>query len=124
MPVKVYGANALVGTLRRLDLNGRENVHRVVEEATVAVQAGAKARAPRLSGALIRSIKRSVDSSGYVGRVYTRSPYAATIEFGRRSGRGGPRPPRPFLFPAFEAYRNTFRENLSRALKSSIPGGV
>ena len=77
--------------LALMSLKIRQNVEQEVEKSSKAIQATAKSRAPRDTGALARSIARKKFNDGLTGVVYTKTSraggksgtgYAHLVEFG------------------------------------------
>ena len=77
--------------LALMSLKIRENVEQEVDKSSKAIQATAKSRAPRDTGALARSIARKKFNDGLTGVVYTKTSraggksgtgYAHLVEFG------------------------------------------
>jgi len=81
----------------------RNQINEATSQTAMAVQAGAKARAPVRTGLLRRSIKRSMDKRRGAAKVRATAPHAHLVEFGtvRMSAR-------PFLLPAAEAERHNY----------------
>jgi len=77
--------------LALMSLKIRQNVEQEVDKSSKAIQATAKSRAPRDTGALARSIARKKFNDGLTGVVYTKTSraggksgtgYAHLVEFG------------------------------------------
>ena len=77
--------------LALMSLKIRENVEQEVDKSSKAIQATAKSREPRDTGALARSIARKKFNDGLTGVVYTKTSraggksgtgYAHLVEFG------------------------------------------
>lgn len=138
MSVKIEGLEHLNKTLETL--LSTENMTQAMGQACAAVEASAKKKAPKDSGALRRSIASKVETEGgdIQGVVYTALEYAPYIEYGTglfaesdgrtdvpwvyqddegnwHSTKG--QKPQPFLRPALNENRKTVVKILGGGIK-------
>ena len=138
MSVKIEGLEHLNKTLETL--LSTENMTQAMGQACAAVEASAKKKAPKDSGALRRSITSKVEAEGgdIQGIVYTALDYAPYVEYGTglfaesdgrtdvpwvyqddegnwHSTKG--QKPQPFLRPALNENRKTVAKILGGGIK-------
>lgn len=138
MSVKIEGLEHLNKTLETL--LSTENMTQAMGQACAAVEASAKKKAPKDSGALRRSIASKVETEGgdIQGVVYTALEYAPYVEYGTglfaesngrtdvpwvyqddegnwHSTKG--QKPQPFLRPALNENRKTVVKILGGGIK-------
>lgn len=138
MSVKIEGLEHLNKTLETL--LSTENMTQAMGQACAAVEASAKKKAPKDSGALRRSIASKVEAEGgdIQGIVYTALEYAPYVEYGTglfaesdgrtdvpwvyqddegnwHSTKG--QKPQPFLRPALNENRKTVVKILGGGIK-------
>lgn len=138
MSVKIEGLEHLNKTLETL--LSTENMTQAMGQACAAVEASAKKKAPKDSGALRRSIASKVETEGgnIQGVVYTALDYAPYVEYGTglfaesdgrtdvpwvyqddegnwHSTKG--QKPQPFLRPALNENRKTVVKILGGGIK-------
>lgn len=138
MSVKIEGLEHLNKTLETL--LSTENMTQAMGQACAAVEASAKKKAPKDSGALRRSIASKVEAEGgdIQGVVYTALEYAPYVEYGTglfaesngrtdvpwvyqddegnwHSTKG--QKPQPFLRPALNENRKTVVKILGGGIK-------
>ena len=138
MSVKIEGLEHLNKTLETL--LSTENMTQAMGQACAAVEASAKKKAPKDSGALRRSIASKVEAEGgdIQGIVYTALDYAPYVEYGTglfaesdgrtdvpwvyqddegnwHSTKG--QKPQPFLRPALNENRKTVAKILGGGIK-------
>ena len=138
MSVKIEGLENLNKTLETL--LSTENMTQAMGQACAAVEASAKKKAPKDSGALRRSIASKVETEGgdIQGVVYTALEYAPYVEYGTglfaesggrtnvpwvyqddegnwHSTKG--QKPQPFLRPALNENRKTVVKILGGGIK-------
>lgn len=138
MSVKIEGLEHLNKTLETL--LSTENMTQAMGQACAAVEASAKKKAPKDSGALRRSIASKVETEGgdIQGIVYTALEYAPYVEYGTglfaesdgrtdvpwvyqddegnwHSTKG--QKPQPFLRPALNENRKTVVKILGGGIK-------
>ena len=138
MSVKIEGLEHLNKTLETL--LSTENMTQAMGQACAAVEASAKKKAPKDSGALRRSIASKVETEGgnIQGIVYTALEYAPYVEYGTglfaesdgrtdvpwvyqddegnwHSTKG--QKPQPFLRPALNENRKTVAKILGGGIK-------
>ena len=138
MSVKIEGLEHLNKTLETL--LSTENMTQAMGQACAAVEASAKKKAPKDSGALRRSIASKVEAEGgdIQGVVYTALDYAPYVEYGTglfaesngrtdvpwvyqddegnwHSTKG--QKPQPFLRPALNENRKTVVKILGGGIK-------
>lgn len=138
MSVKIEGLEHLNKTLETL--LSTENMTQAMGQACAAVEASAKKKAPKDSGALRRSIASKVEAEGgdIQGIVYTALDYAPYVEYGTglfaesdgrtdvpwvyqddegnwHSTKG--QKPQPFLRPALNENRKTVVKILGGGIK-------
>lgn len=138
MSVKIEGLEHLNKTLETL--LSTENMTQAMGQACAAVEASAKKKAPKDSGALRRSIASKVETEGedIQGIVYTALDYAPYVEYGTglfaesdgrtdvpwvyqddegnwHSTKG--QKPQPFLRPALNENRKTVVKILGGGIK-------
>ena len=138
MSVKIEGLEHLNKTLETL--LSTENMTQAMGQACAAVEASAKKKAPKDSGALRRSIASKVEAEGedIQGVVYTALEYAPYVEYGTglfaesdgrtdvpwvyqddegnwHSTKG--QKPQPFLRPALNENRKTVFKILGGGIK-------
>lgn len=138
MSVKIEGLEHLNKTLETL--LSTENMTQAMGQACAAVEASAKKKAPKDSGALRRSITSKVEAEGgnIQGVVYTALEYAPYVEYGTglfaesdgrtdvpwvyqddegnwHSTKG--QKPQPFLRPALNENRKTVVKILGGGIK-------
>lgn len=138
MSVKIEGLEHLNKTLETL--LSTENMTQAMGQACAAVEASAKKKAPKDSGALRRSIASKVETEGgnIQGVVYTALEYAPYVEYGTglfaesdgrtdvpwvyqddegnwHSTKG--QKPQPFLRPALNENRKTVAKILGGGIK-------
>lgn len=138
MSVKIEGLEHLNKTLETL--LSTENMTQAMGQACAAVEASAKKKAPKDSGALRRSIASKVETEGgdIQGIVYTALEYAPYVEYGtglfaESNGRTNVpwvyqddegnwhstkgQKPQPFLRPALNENRKTVVKILGGGIK-------
>lgn len=102
-----------MGELRRLEPDTAKACRREFRALAKKVALDARGRAPRRTGALARSVRPRVSSSG-VAAVAASNPAARPNEFGGRHPLFGntshwyPMQKRPLLFPAVDAHSREF----------------
>ena len=82
MSVEIIGMEKILADLERIAR--AESVENAVEKSCALVEASAKKKAPKGTGALRRSIESKVDNNGsdIEGLVFTNLEYAPYVEFG------------------------------------------
>lgn len=119
MRVRLEGLPRVRATLTGISAQGRRTVQREVKRSALAVEAGAKRRAPVDTGRLRSSIAHQVEEGGLSAVVGTNVEYAAHVEFGTRRQRA-----QPYLVPALEEERQRFYARLRSALgAAAVKGG-
>lgn len=137
--VKVTGDKAILGSLSLLNVAGRRRLERQVDKSSAAIEAGAKARVPKRTGELEKTIRRKVSRSGMSAAVMAgygelarkgkakgarsrgqkvndgKGVYAPVVEFGSQTN-----PAEPFMFPALEAEKPSFIAGCNDALKGAV----
>ncbi|WP_375374084.1 HK97-gp10 family putative phage morphogenesis protein [Hymenobacter aerilatus] len=103
--------NGLLNKIKLLLPSTRAAAREVVAETLLLIESDAKELAPVDTGRLRSSIHTEISSNGLSGVVGTNVSYAPFVELGTTRQRA-----QPFLFPAYEANRQRFLDNLkSRA---------
>lgn len=138
MSVKIEGLGHLNKTLETL--LSTENMTQAMGQACAAVEASAKKKAPKDTGALRRSIQSKVENDGHevIGTVFTPLEYAPYVEYGTglfAEGQGrtdvpwvyqddegnwhstSGQKPQPFLRPALNENRKTVVKILGGGIK-------
>ena len=115
MSVRVEGMPELRSALRRVSVAAERSTRSSVKRTAEAVEADARARAPRRTGELANSITHEIDPDGLNATIGTNLWRAHFAEFGTRHS-----PEQPFLFPALEANRGGFIARLRREVGRSI----
>lgn len=127
--VRVEGLSELRNKLGYMTRLEQQAIRLALTKGALEVERGAKERAPRsryhkppndpsrkVTGDLRRSIGHEVHPTELEAVVGTNLIYGATHEFGDP---GRNIPARPYLFPAFEAARNTIVEDFRRFGKAA-----
>lgn len=110
MSIKLKGADALIGKLKRnADLSDVKNV---VKLNTSEMQRKSQRFAPVDTGTLKRNIKQSTEDSGFTGKVTSTSEYAAYQEYGTRYQSG-----KPHIRPAYNQQKVQFKKDMNRLMK-------
>lgn len=116
--------NDLMRDLRKVDPALVNGVRRELRRVAKIVADDARRRAPRKSGALQRSIRPSVSSTGDAA-VVASAPHARITELGGRHPLFGnkerwyPQPRRPYLIPARDAHQKEFIQAADAALNEA-----
>jgi HK97 gp10 family phage protein len=156
MDIKIVlqGVDAFKRAIRLSDAGTRANTIAAIERGTQAVEAKAKAKAPRLSGEMAETIRDEYSKDRLVGYVKVgygkllRRSHASTAERkkrlkerrrrkGSKSGQGAYAPviergdkrrnrqPQPFMIPALNEERPTIIKELADApIKAAQAGGL
>ena len=114
MSLRIEGASRLRATLRDLSATQEAAVKRELMRSALAIQAGAKQRAPVDSGRLKNSIATEARDGGMTQVIGTNVEYAPHVEFGTRFMSA-----RPYLFPAFEQERPKLVNRLRTVLEEA-----
>jgi HK97 gp10 family phage protein len=111
--IKLQGLESSIRKLRVYQIDKKARVREVIATVGLLIESEAKQNAPVDTGRLRASIRFEMAPNGLGGEVATNVTYAPYLELGTRN-----RPARPFLFPAVEKYRNTYRALLLDALRT------
>lgn len=112
--VRVEGLDRLLEKFRALPEDMAAAMRLEVKRSALAVQSGARRRAPVDTGRLRNSITHELAPDELSARIGTNVHYAPFQEFGTRRHAA-----RPFLFPALEAERQRFTKRVEKALKAA-----
>jgi HK97 gp10 family phage protein len=132
--VRVIGGEKLAAALKALDAAAAEKALRLAVEAGAwPIENAAKQKAPYRTGTLRRSIRTDIEADSThaeakIGPSATAAPYAAAVEFGhltRKGGNGwqGPQnfvPARPYLRPAWDENIDAAERKMRAVLKTLI----
>lgn len=141
--VKMSGFKELVGSLSMFNVAGRKRLAQAVDRSSARIEAGAKARVPKLSGELEKSIRRKMAPSGMSAAIMAghgemarkgkattarskgqrvnqgKGVYAPAVEFGSVG-----KPAEPFLFPALHAESGAFAAACGTAMDQALGDAV
>lgn len=115
LTVTVDGLNEVEWTFDELNPKISKRVRDVVNEISLNVQRGAKQRCPVDTGRLRSSIHIIFRKDGLGSEVGTDVEYAPYVEFGTKRMSA-----QPYLFPAWEEYRDEYVERMTQALNNAV----
>jgi HK97 gp10 family phage protein len=93
----------------------REGVAEALDKVGGRIERSAKRRAPRLTGALRKSITHEVDNKALTLAVGTDLFYSRFVEFGTVDT-----PAQPFLFPAAKASRRRNAKEIAQSIEPKL----
>jgi HK97 gp10 family phage protein len=112
--LEVRGLTGFVANLHAFDRAVGKRVRDAVRDAGKDVESLAKQLAPVDTGALRASIRTEYSEGGLTFRTGSDLDYAPFVEFGTAVS-----PAQPFLFPAFEAIRPHFLQDVREAVRGA-----
>lgn len=127
MPIytKVEGVDEIVKELRQIEGEAKQRIYEVLRDETKPVVEDVKSRAPKDTGAMANTARRSVSKKKLVAVISVGGKrhgvdvyYAHFIEFGTKK-----MPAQPFFFPACRAHEERIGNALSDAMYDLIREG-
>lgn len=107
--VEIKGIEKLVYEIRKLQSDVRKKVEKLIVQAGVKTQKGARMRVPVRTGALRNSIQMSKYAN--IVKVGAYMPYASFVEYGTRKMKA-----RPYLTPSYEEALKELNQELKRVV--------
>jgi HK97 gp10 family phage protein len=112
--VDLTGVKELRAAIAAIPVEERKAIRKVVRETGRKIRDAAKARAPRDSGDLVKSITSKSSKSGMAAKIGTDIVYGPYVEFGTSDTAA-----KPFLFPSLEEQRPHFDTDMRQALDAA-----
>lgn len=126
--VKIVGLDKALRDIQRLDPESQQSAKDAVVEGAEVVKKAVKAKTPKRTGKLRRSIKRSIRPPFFKGRneplrqvVYADAkiaPHQWLVEFGH--GGPHPAPPHPYFRPGVIESRGRVKTIITNGLKKAF----
>lgn len=125
---------ALAAKLRTLTPEVRRGLVDQLGVVGLRIERSAKRRAPKLTGALRKSIRHQVDPKTLSVTIGTDLFYSRFVEFGTAGGLAGARsakgravrrshpgtPARPFLWPAYKGSKRRNQKEIAQAIRGRL----